>query len=160
MKEGKFFKSIPLTIIIFEFIGLLIVSYLNINMDSNAWFYLFSTIPQVFSSLIALIAVFVIFSVQSFRESKHSITEKIEFLMKRTLIFPLILIALSFISIPFGSVIPKDGDNWLTYWADWKVKWVFVFFVVGFCVSSLYKIYIDLQSLLSLMKVSERMKTE
>ena len=155
LKLGKFHRSIPLTIIIFELIGLLIVSILNIKMSPDAWFYLFSTIPQVFSSLVALIAVFVIFNVNLNLEidERKKLNEKIIVLMKESLKFPLILIAISFISIPFGSVKPPNIDNnWITYWVDWKLKWVFIFFVVGFSVSSLYKIYNDLKPLITLIK--------
>ncbi len=136
----KFLKSIPAIIFILELIGLPIVYLFDLTMRPEAWFYLFSTIPQAFAALVALVAVFLIPRLQN--SDKYLNKESAKDLMKTSLKFSIIVIVLSFILIPFGSSIK---DDWmLNIWDKYKLKWSFVFLVVGFCIGSLFKIYFAL----------------
>ena len=151
----KMFKNTPLTILIWAIGGTYIVHLSNLTINNDVWFWFFSTIAQTFAALIAFIAAFYFFGIESarthlmilseknqLRKLDNSLIKQIENFkidVKKLLILTFPILMLSIILLPFGS--PKIENNWLLAILNtYKLKYITLFGVIGLCVSSLYNI--------------------
>lgn len=150
----KMFKNTPLAILVWAIGGTYIVHLSNLTLDSDAWFWFFSTIAQTFAALITLIAAFYFFGIKlvithlqilskknQLEEVDNSVIEQqvddFKNNIKKLLNTTLLILIVSIILLPFGS--PKIENNWLLEILNtYKLKYITLFSVIGLCVSSLY----------------------
>ncbi len=59
-------KNKNISVFIFSIIGLLFSFYYDLTMDKDAWFWFFSSIAQTLATLVALVAIFLIFQLESY----------------------------------------------------------------------------------------------
>jgi len=159
----KLFKNTLLTILIWAIGGTFIVHLSNLTINNDVWFWFFSTIAQTFAALIAFIAAFYFFGIESarthllilseknqLRNLDKSVTEQIKNFridVKKILIITFPILMLSIILLPFGS--PTIDNNWLLALLNtYKLKYITLFGVIGLCVSSLYNILVIFKNFL------------
>ena len=59
-------KHKNISVFIFSIFGLLLSFYYELTMDKDAWFWFFSSIAQTLAALVALVAIFLIFQLESY----------------------------------------------------------------------------------------------
>ena len=129
----KMFQNTPLAILVWAIGGTYIVHLSNLTINSDVWFWFFSTIAQTFAALIALIVTFYFFGIKlvtmylqllseknQLEEVDNSVIEqqmdnfKID--IKKLLITALFIVMISIILLPFGS--PKIENKYLFSWDE------------------------------------------
>ena len=154
----KMFKNTPLAILVWAIGGTYIVHLSNLTINSEVWFWFFSTIAQTFAALIALIAAFYFFGIKLVTMYLQILSEKnqleevdnsvitqhmdnFKIDIKKLLITTLFIVIISIILLPFGS--PEIKNDWLLEILNtYKLKYITLFGVIGLCVSSLYNMVV------------------
>ena len=187
------------TVLVFSIVGLYLSSHYKLTMDKDAWFWFFSSIAQTLAALIALIAIFLIFRVESYNlqiNNKYEILrviindiindkESIYFAASNELLKSdsktlylnldpreavlwgnamneisniehkkekfktnfqnifrnsLVIVLVSIMILPLGSVSTDKIFDTISLWNDWKLKWLILYGVVGYCIVIIYQI--------------------
>lgn len=76
--KGNFFIGVFSTILIFIFLGIITSYLLKLTMNKDAWFWVFSSIPQTFASFVAILAVFLMSRLELYKKDKEIILHLLE----------------------------------------------------------------------------------
>lgn len=76
--KRKFLISVFSTFLIFMLLGIITSYLLKLTMNKDAWFWIFSSIPQTFSSFVAILAVFLMSRLELYKKDKENILHLLE----------------------------------------------------------------------------------
>ena len=139
-------------------IGLVISKVCRLTLNNGAWSSFLGLIVQIFVAFITVIIVFYIaritFILMNFHDNIQSKTvlENVQTAKDDTLfmlsnIIPIIIV--SVILMPLGG-LEIENESILKIWNTLKLDWFFIFGIIGFSFSTLYKILEYMQKLLKM----------
>lgn len=141
------------------FIGSLISYMCRLRLNDDAWSSFFSLIVLIFIAFITVIIVFyiaritfILMNYQVNTQSRNVFLDYVKEVKNDTVvmlsnIIPIIIVSL--ILMPLGA-LKIENDFILGIWNTFKLDWFFIFGIIGFSFSTLYKILLHLQKLLKM----------
>ena len=138
-------------------IGLVISKVCRLTLNNGAWSSFLGLIVQIFVAFITVIIVFyiaritfILMNKQSNPQYNHLLSvkdAKDDTLCMLSKIIPIIIV--SVILMPLGG-LEIENDSILKIWNTLKLDWFFIFGIIGFSFSTLYKILEYMQKLLKM----------
>ena len=162
IKENQILNSIPLSILFWAVSGTYFSYITDLTFNKDVWFWFFSTIAQTFAAVVAFIAMFYIYQMDSlnfqtnlyfqlvsktddekdrenFAENLNSDRDRFKSRTRDLLLNTIPIIIISIILIPFGSIKMEETSIFIVL-NTYKLNLIIIFGTIGYCISSLYKI--------------------